>query len=108
MLDLTRLRVRPETFNIFGLDCWHDYNTNPALIELLGSEDGKKYSSLAQFPVERMPGWQYFKLPTTLFSKVRYLQVLVLKNYGGEKTYINQVMLGLESKQPDTAKAIMQ
>lgn len=108
VLDLSQLRIRPEMFNLFGLDCWHDYPTNPALIELLVSHDAKKYSSIGRVPVERVPGWQYFKLPNTPFSKARYLQISIIENHGGEKTYINQVMLGFEQREQEASSRLQQ
>lgn len=99
VLDLTKLQHCPEAFNLFGLYCWHDYPTNPSLVELLMSQDAKRYNSIGKYPVERAQGWQYFKLANIPFSKARYLQIMVSSNHGGDKTYINKIMIGFENQE---------
>ena len=42
IIDISQLRVRPTFFKFIGFDCWHDYKSNPAVIELLVSTDGTK------------------------------------------------------------------
>lgn len=99
-LEFTHLSRRGEYLNLFGLDCWHDYNTNPKVIELSASNDGRKFTNIGRFKCERVAGWQYMRFEPLLFP--RFVKVAVLDNWGGEKTYINQVMLSEEGRQdPD-------
>jgi len=34
---------RPVFYKCFGFYCWHDYPSNPSIIELLASTDGKNF-----------------------------------------------------------------
>jgi hypothetical protein len=64
------------------------------VIELFVSSDGKKFTSVGRFKCQRAAGWQYFKFPEQQLP--RFFRVQVVENWGGEKTYVNQVMLAEE------------
>ena len=34
---------RPRFYKCFGFYCWHDYPSNPSIIELLASTDGQNF-----------------------------------------------------------------
>ena len=34
IIDLTNMIERPKMIKCFGFDCWHDYSSNPRVIEL--------------------------------------------------------------------------
>jgi len=33
-IDISHLADRPRAFKCIGWDCWHDYITNPATVEI--------------------------------------------------------------------------
>ena len=39
IIDITNMEQRPKFFKCIGFDFWHDYTSNPAIIELLVSTD---------------------------------------------------------------------
>ena len=43
ILDLSKAAKKPSFFNCFGFECWHDYPTNPSIIELLVSKNNKEF-----------------------------------------------------------------
>lgn len=42
VIDISEIKNRPTFFKSVGFDCWHDYKTNPSMIEFLVSTDNKK------------------------------------------------------------------
>ena len=50
--DLTGMVKRPKQFKCFGVDCWHDYQTNPKKIELQVSPNGQNFISWSTLQLE--------------------------------------------------------
>lgn len=42
VFDISAMRTRPKFFKSVAFDCWHDYKTNPAVIEFLVATDPSK------------------------------------------------------------------
>jgi hypothetical protein len=75
------------------LSCWHAYNSNPAIIKLHISKDGKSFFHWQTIQTKLEAGKQIFKLRERVKSDdVNYLKLEVLKTHGAAadgQTYIN-------------------
>lgn len=52
VLDLSAFEPRPESIGCLGFYCWHDYSSNPKLLQVKVSCDGKKYFEIGLFEAE--------------------------------------------------------
>ena len=82
-------------YQSFGVFCWHGYNSNPKLIELLISEkdnDIKDYQSLGIYELVQKSGVQIFPIKyNKIFEnaqRIKYMKFIIKENYGEEWTYI--------------------
>ena len=65
IFDISKLTDRPKFFKCIGFDCWHDYNSNPYIIELLVSTDNKTdYITWSTIYAELVQTCSYY---TTIF-----------------------------------------
>ena len=86
--------------NSFGIYCWHAYNTNPKLIELLISDNNKNnnFKSLGIYELEMKDGIQLFPIDynvlddTSIKNRIKSIKIVIKEAHGGNKTYINQIM----------------
>ena len=101
IIDVSQLKQYPKKgFNTFGIYCWHAYNSNPKLIELLISDNNKntKFKSLGIFELEMRDGIQLLPLDynvlddINLKNKIKSIKLVIKSAFGENKTYINQVM----------------
>ena len=105
IIDVSQLNIYPKNgFNTFGIYCWHAYNTNPKLIELLISDNystnnkNSNFNSLGIFELEMRDGIQLFPIDynvlddTSIKNKIKAFKIIIKSTYGGNKTYINQIM----------------
>ena len=101
IIDLTNLVKYPENiYKSFGIFCWHGYNSNPKVIELLINESNdikNEFQSLGIFNLELKSGIQIFNIK---YSKnidncksIKFLKIIIKENFGEKWTYINQIML---------------
>ena len=91
-------------FNTFGIYCWHAYNTNPKVIELLISTNynsankNNTFTSLGLFELEMRDGIQLFSIDYNVLddenikNKIKGIKLVIKNSFGGNKTYINQIM----------------
>ena len=101
IIDLTNLVKYPENiYKSFGIFCWHGYNSNPKVIELLINESNdikNEYHSLGIFNLELKSGIQIFniKYNKTIDNckQIKFLKIIIKENFGEKWTYINQIML---------------
>ena len=102
IIDISHLKKYPlKGFNTFGLYCWHGYNTNPKTIELLISDNNnnKNFKSLGIFELKMRDGVQLFPLDynvlddTSLKDKIKAIKIVIKSAFGGNKTYLNQIMM---------------
>ena len=106
IIDISDLKQYPKTkYNCFLINCWHAHESNPKEIEFLISSknDSKEdFYSFGTFDLEIKPGKQVFVLnydnigDDNLIKNVkniRYIKLIIKKNFGEDRTYINQVML---------------
>ena len=101
IIDLTDLLQYPlNGYQSFGLFCWHGYNTNPKLIELqisIGNNQTKEFQSLGLYELELKNGIQIIPIKYNDEIKnsrnIKYIKIIIKENFGGEWTYINQIML---------------
>lgn len=92
LFDLSGLKERPGTLKCFGWLCWKAYSSNPALVDISASEDGKMYEKLGTLQGQQTAGPQFFPIkPVT--PRFVYLQVVIRQTFGANKTYLNQVFL---------------
>ena len=105
IIDVSQLKLYPKKgFNSFGIYCWHAYNTNPKLIEILISDNynnnskNSNFSSLGIFELELRDGIQLFPIDynvlddTSIKNKIKAFKIIIKSTYGSDKTYINQIM----------------
>ena len=105
IIDVSQLNIYPKNgFNTFGIYCWHAYNTNPKSIELLISDNystnnkNSNFNSLGIFELEMRDGIQLFPIDynvlddTSIKNKIKAFKIIIKSTYGGNKTYINQIM----------------
>ena len=101
IIDVSQLKQYPKKgFNTFGIYCWHAYNSNPKLIELLISDNNKNtnFKSLGIFELEMRDGIQLLPLDynvlddINLKNKIKSIKLVIKSAFGENKTYINQVM----------------
>ena len=87
--------------NTFGIYCWHAYNTNPKIIEILISDNNKNmnnFKSLGIFELEMRDGIQLFSIDYNVLddlsikNKIKAIKLIIKNAFGGDKTYINQIM----------------
>ena len=101
IIDLTNLIQYPDNiYKTFGIFCWHGYNSNPKVIELLINETNdikNEYQSLGLFNLELKSGIQTFPIKYTKnidnCKNIKYLKIIIKENFGEKWTYINQIML---------------
>ena len=101
IIDLTNLVKYPENiYKSFGIFCWHGYNSNPKVIELLINESNdikNEYQSLGIFNLELKSGIQIFNIKynknITNCKNIKFLKIIIKENFGEKWTYINQIML---------------
>ena len=101
IIDLTNLIQYPDNiYKTFGIFCWHGYNSNPKVIELLINETNdikNEYQSLGLFNLELKSGIQTFPIKYTKnidnSKNIKYLKIIIKENFGEKWTYINQIML---------------
>ena len=91
-------------FNTFGIYCWHAYNTNPKVIELLISTNynsankNNTFTSLGLFELEMRDGIQLFSIDYNILddenikNKIKGIKLVIKNSFDGNKTYINQIM----------------
>ena len=105
IIDISDLKQYPkEGLNTFGIYCWHAYNTNPKTIELListnynNSNKNNNFTSLGLFELELRDGVQLFKIDYNVLddekmkNKIKAIKLVIKNTFGGNKTYINQIM----------------
>ena len=106
IIDISDLKQYPiEKYNSFGIFCWHGYNSNPKIIELLinkNNDSKEDFISLGIFELELKTGKQIFPLNYNNIKdiniiknikNIRYIKIIIKENYGENWTYINQIML---------------
>ena len=86
----------PGYYRAFGLSCWHAYPSNPAVLKMYISRDGRRdWVHWQTIQTEMAAGTQVFKLREKINAQeVRHIKVEIVRTHGDpEKTYINQVFL---------------
>ena len=105
IIDISDLKTYPKKgLNTFGIYCWHAYNTNPKVIELListnynSSNKNNNFTSLGFFELELRDGIQLFNIDYNVLddekikNKIKAIKLVIKSSFGGNKTYINQIM----------------
>ena len=101
IIDLNNLIQYPiNSYQSFGVFCWHGYNSNPKLIELLiseGNDEIKEYQSLGLYELEQKSGIQIFPIKYNKIlensKNIKFIKIIIKENFGEDWTYINQIML---------------
>jgi len=83
---------RPVFYKCFGFYCWHDYPSNPSIIELLASTDGNNFITWTVIHAELRAGVQLFQIDP-LATRYNFLKIVIKETFGASKTYLNQVFL---------------
>ena len=96
VIDLSKMEKKPENFffKFFGIYCWHAYSTNPKIIQILVSENNKKYFDLGDYELAMSPKTQYFQignLENIKNKKIKFIKLIIKETFGGSRTYINQI-----------------
>ena len=79
-------------FNRVGFFCWHDFESNPELIEVAYSNrlDGE-WIVAGKIRLSLVAEKQYFKIKDIPVSEMKFLKIAIHKNFGDVSTYLNQV-----------------
>lgn len=85
-------RVRPGVVKCFGWRCVKAFRTNPALVEVAASVDGRVYEVLGSLQGRELAAPQYFPIQP-LYLRFNYLRMTILKAFGANKTALSQVFL---------------
>ena len=105
IIDISNLKKYPsDKYNSFGINCWHGFDSNPKIIELLISDKNEKngFHSLGIFNLELKSGKQIFPLNyenlngsnfTNNIKNIKLLKIIIKESYGENRTYLNQIML---------------
>eukprot|EP00357_Protocruzia_adherens_P010935 CAMPEP_0114983230 /NCGR_PEP_ID=MMETSP0216-20121206/6578_1 /TAXON_ID=223996 /ORGANISM="Protocruzia adherens, Strain Boccale" /LENGTH=811 /DNA_ID=CAMNT_0002345177 /DNA_START=147 /DNA_END=2582 /DNA_ORIENTATION=- len=91
-VNITKMFKRAQSFQCFGIYCWHAYSSNPKCLELHVSSDGSNFTLWGSFTAALKSGAQYFTIDP-LGVRYHYLRVVLKGTYGANKTYLNQVFL---------------
>ena len=97
IIDLQNLKkYPPNLYQSFAIYCWHGYDSNPKIVELLINEN-KEFNSIGIYELELRSGIQVFPIKYNKEIKnvknIKFIKIIVKENYGKNWTYINQVML---------------
>ncbi|KRX03428.1 hypothetical protein PPERSA_02807 [Pseudocohnilembus persalinus] len=92
IIDISELKNRPKFLKCVGFDAWHDYNTNPKVIELSLSVDNENFITWTTIYTELRAGLQMFEIDP-LGRRYNYMKFTIKETFGGSKTYLNQVYL---------------
>ena len=96
IIDLSKMEKKPENFffKYFAIYCWHAYSTNPKIIQILVSENNKKYFDLGDYELAMSPKIQYFQIENLDRIKnkgIKFIKLIIKETFGGSRTYINQI-----------------
>ncbi|CAD8131752.1 unnamed protein product [Paramecium pentaurelia] len=91
-LDLSQVQERPKFIKCFGFDCWHDYQSNPSVIELMVSLNGENFITWTTLYPELKQGIQLFQIDP-LGTRYQFIKIIIKETFGASKTYLNQVYL---------------
>lgn len=92
LVDISSLRQRPALLKSFGWLCWKAFNSNPAVVELAASADGKEFEELGVLLGKEVAGPQFFPIRPVRRDHT-FLRLVIRETFGGTKTYMNQVFL---------------
>lgn len=100
------MNLKPDFFNLIGFYCWHQYDSNPALIELWvkgdvrgqineGSKPNKidKWHLISKIRLSLVDTWQYFKVDSLFTDKIKEVRIKIVESFGDSKIYINKIGL---------------
>ncbi|EGR27005.1 hypothetical protein IMG5_203170 [Ichthyophthirius multifiliis] len=88
ILDLKNIQQRPRFFKSIGFYCWHDYSTNPAVIEISVSLEGTKFITWVIIRAELKAGIQLFSIDP-LGKRYNYIKFTVKETFGGTSAQCN-------------------
>ena len=83
--------IRKDIVYCFGIYCWHAYQTNPKVIELIHYPSNQ---IIGTFNLELKSGTQLFYIERGIdLTKTESIELRVLETFGGNKVYINNIFL---------------
>lgn len=94
-ISLKKLRQRPKEIRCIGFYLWHDYETNPKIIELQVRDSRSNNDDFIQWKtirLERRIGTQLCNVDP-IIKKFDMIKLIIKETYGENQTYLNQVML---------------
>ena len=101
IIDTSQMADKPlKVFNRVGFDCWHQYDSNPQLIEIaFRGSDEEEWMVCGKLRLNNMSGKQYFKVREVPVTQMKQLKVTIVENYNTSVTskpitYLNQIELG--------------
>lgn len=76
-----------------GFYCWHDYTTNPKVIEVeVAPSENDKLVLWCRLTLEKQSGRQYFNVQP-LPSTYRIIKLTITETFGDYETYLNQIFI---------------
>ena len=81
----------PVIVRSVGWHCWHQYTTNPRVVTVHVSTDGKKFRLWDTFTASARKGSQLFCCAPLNSSIYPYVALEITDTFGGGQTYMNEV-----------------
>lgn len=73
------MKTYPKIFNRIGFYCWHEYDTNPALIEVAYRDNHiEDWNIVAKIRLTRVSDKQYFKIKDIPANEMKQLKITIL------------------------------
>ena len=91
IIDISKLHNRNHC-NFFGWYCWHNYSSNPSVIELMISTDYANYKNWSTFKATQSAGFQIFNIDS-IANSAKSLKIVTKETFGASNTYINKLYL---------------
>ena len=100
IIDVSKIKKIPikKQFDFFGVYLWHQYLSNPKQIEFYLANSLNKFFLVGIFELNFQNGYQIFKIDNSNYNidvegKIKYIKIIINENFGGARTYLNQVFL---------------
>jgi hypothetical protein len=95
IINTSQLKTFPKVFNRVGFYCWHEYESNPELIEVsYSNRPDEGWTVAGKIRLSLTSEKQYFKIKDIPVTEMKFLKITLLQNFGDKHTYLNQIELG--------------
>ncbi len=91
IVDLNNLNFTSNKIKFLGISCWSHSPSNPKWVQLLVSNEQKKFKSIGNFYLVNKAGTQLLSIRHKIFKNIRYLKIVITETYGADCVYINNL-----------------